>query len=243
MVAACAGGKEAIEVISSAARNGAPVEIIFLDVQMPEMDAFTMLESLSALSLARVPVIVFATAHDEYALRAFDARAVDYLLKPYTDERFDSALTRAIRLARTETSDALLADMRALLDEVIANPSRLNQPSEQRYIDRLPVKHRGRIRLIDVSQIQWISADGVYITIHTASRTYLHREILGRIESLLDPHQFLRIHRSHIVNFDFVHELAYDDHGDYIVRLDDTTALRISRTYRARLEARLNQRL
>jgi two-component system, LytTR family, response regulator len=241
IVAACADGVETLDALASAARGGAPIDIVFLDVQMPEMDGFSVLESLSAATIEHMPVIVFVTAHDEYALRAFDARAVDYLLKPYSDERFDLALTRAIRLARNETSAALLGEIRALLDQVVGvSRAPGAEPTTRNYPDRLPVKDRGRIHLIEVSQIRWISADGVYVRIHTGTRTYLHREILGRLEATLDPRTFVRVHRSHIVNFDCVHELAYDDHGDYIVRLDDATTLRISRSYRARLEARLH---
>lgn len=245
ITAACAGGDAAIEVVSNAARSGAPIDIIFLDVQMPEMDGFVMLESLYTLPLTPMPVIVFATAYDEYALRAFDAHAVDYLLKPYSDERFEVALTRAIRLARSGASDALVAQMQALLDDLIEAP-RSGQSadlSRHDYVDRLALKDRGRVRLINVSEIRWIAAAGVYVTIHTTRESYLHREVLGGLEAQLNPRQFLRIHRSHIVNFHFVHELAQDAHGDYVVMLNDGTALKIGRMYRSRLEERLNRQL
>jgi two-component system LytT family response regulator len=244
LAAACAGGREALDVVSAAERSGAAIDIIFLDVQMPEMDGFAMLEALYALPLEQAPVVVFTTAYDEYALRAFDARAIDYLLKPYSDERFEVALTRAIRLARSGTSDALVAHMRALLDDV-ADASSEHRPATTRpgYLDRVAVKERGRVHLIDVADIRWISADGVYVTIYTARRAYLHREVLGRLEVQLDPRQFVRVHRSHLVNFDCVRELVQDAHGDYSVRLDDATTLKVSRMYRSRLESRLNQRL
>src|SRR5438094_3119555 len=119
VAASCSGGEAALRAVAEAARSGAPVDIIFLDVQMPEMDGFTMLEALYALPLDPMPVVVFATAYDEYALRAFDAHAVDYLLKPYSDERFEVALTRAVRLVRRGASDALVARMRAMLDDVV----------------------------------------------------------------------------------------------------------------------------
>lgn len=245
IIAACAGGDAAIEAIACAARSGAPIDIMFLDVQMPEMDAFVMLESLYDLPLSPMPVIVFATAYDEYALRAFDAHAVDYLLKPYSDERFEVALTRAIRLVRSGASDALLAQMQALLDDLVEAPRRDQSADSPRrvYVDRLGLKDRGRVRLIDVSEIRWIAAAGVYVTIHTTQESYLHREVLGGLEAQLDPRRFLRIHRSHIVNFHFVHELVQDAHGDYVVMLKDGTALKIGRMYRSRLEERLNQPL
>ena len=244
VTAACSGGEAALEAVSAAARSGAPVDIIFLDVQMPEMDGFAMLEALYTLPLDPMPVIVFATAYDVYALRAFDAHAVDYLLKPYSDERFEAALTRAARLVRSGASGSLVEQMRALLGDLAKSPAGPGAQSPRRnYLDRLALKERGRVRLISVSDIRWIAAAGVYVTIHTARESYLHREVLGRLETQLDPRRFVRIHRSHIINFDFVHELLQDAHGDYAVILKDAASLKISRMYRSRLEERLNQRL
>jgi two-component system LytT family response regulator len=244
VTAVCSGGQAALDSVSSAAGSGMPVDIIFLDVQMPEMDGFTMLESLYALPLEPKPVVVFATAHDAYALRAFDAHAVDYLLKPYSDERFEVALARAMRLVRSGASDSLVEQMRGLLGDLassIAGPNAVAPHPE--YRDRLALKERGRIRLINVSDIRWIAAAGVYVTVHTAQDQYLHREILGRLEAQLDPRQFIRIHRSHIVNLDFVHELMQDAHGDYAVVVKDAPPLKVSRMYRPRLEERLRQQL
>ncbi len=245
VLAACSGGEEALDAVSTAARSGAPVNLIFLDVQMPEMDAFATLEALYALPLTPMPVVVFATAYDEYALRAFDAHAVDYLLKPYSDERFEVALTRAIRLVRGGASDTLVAQMQALLHDLVgvSRSDKSAESSRHDYTDRLALKDRGRVRLIDVSEIRWIAAAGVYVTIHTTRQSYLHREVLGGLEAQLDPRHFLRIHRSHIVNFHFVHEFVQDAHGDYVVILNDRTPLKIGRMYRSRLEGRLNQRL
>jgi two-component system LytT family response regulator len=242
--ASCASGKAALEAVSDAARSGAPVDIIFLDIQMPELDGFATLEALYALRVGPMPVVVFVTAYDEYAVRAFDAQAIDYLLKPYSDERFEVALTRAIRLVRSGASESLLEQMQTLLGELAKSPAGPGADSPgHAYLDRLALKDRGRVRLIDVSDIRWIDAAGVYVTIHTAQDKYLHREILGRLETQLDPHRFVRIHRSHIVNFDFIQELAQDAHGDYAVILKDAAPLKVGRMYRSRLEARLNQRL
>jgi len=245
VTAACSGGQEALEAVSTAARSGTPVEVILLDVQMPEMDGFAMLEALYSSPLDPMPVVIFATAYDEYALRAFDAHAIDYLLKPYSDERFEVALTRAIRLVRSGASDALVAKMQTLLHDLVGAPrgDQSADLSRHYYVDRLALKDRGRVRLIDVSEIRWIAAAGVYVTIHTTRESYLYREVLGGLETQLDPRQFLRIHRSHIVNFHFVHELVQDAHGDYVVMLNDGTTLKIGRMYRSRLEERLNQRL
>ena len=241
---ACSGGEAALNAASVAARSGSPIDIIFLDAQMPEMDGFAMLEALYALALDPVPVVVFATAYDEYALRAFDLHAVDYLLKPYSDERFEVAVTRAMRLARSGASHLLVERMQALLGDLVRVPEGAAAESSRRhYVDRLALKERGRVRLVDVSDVRWIAAAGVYVTIHTAQGSYLHREVLGHLEAQLDPRRFVRIHRSHIVNFAFVRELVQDAHGDYAVMLADAMPLRVSRLYRSRLEERLDQRL
>jgi two-component system LytT family response regulator len=219
----------ALAVVSRAAGSEAPVDIIFLDVQMPDMDGFAMLDSLYATPASPKPVVVFATAYDAYALRAFDAHAIDYLLKPYRDERFEIALARAVRLVRTGDEGSLADQIQVLLRS-------LAPPPRQNYLDKLALKERGRVRLISVSDIRWIAAAGVYITIHTAREKYLQREVLGRLEAQLDPRSFVRIHRSHIVNFDFVQELKQDAHGEFEAILKDAPPLRVSRMYRSRIE-------
>jgi two-component system LytT family response regulator len=244
LVEGCAGGQAALNAITASAQSGEPIDIIFLDVQMPEMDGFAMLEALYALPLATMPVIVFATAYDAYAVRAFDAHAVDYLLKPYSDERFEVALARAVRLARSGDSESVMQQMQVLLDEVAKFASHTpNESPRVEYIERLALKERGRVRLIKVSEIRWIAAAGVYITVHTAQAKYLHRELLSRLESQLDPRHFIRIHRSHIVNLDYVHELKQDAHGDYAVVLDGAPPLKVSRMYRSKLQEHLRQPL
>lgn len=240
----CPGGEAALRAVSSAARDGAPVDIVFLDVQMPEMDGFAMLEALYALPLASMPAVVFTTAFDTYAIRAFDAHAADYLLKPYSDERFEVALARAKKLVRAGDSESLVRQMQALLRDVARSSSPIGiEPPRGGYIDRLAIKERGRVRLVNVSEIRWIAAAGVYVTIHMAKEKHLHREVLARLEEMLDPSRFVRIHRSHIVNFDFVHELVQDAHGDYAVMLKDAAFLKVSRMYRSRLEERLRQQI
>jgi len=241
VVESCAGGADALRAVEAAARAGAAIDIVFLDVQMPEMDGFAMLEALYTLPLDPMPVVVLATAHDEYALRAFEAHAVDYLLKPYSDQRFEIALTKASRLARSGATDALVTRMQALLGDL---GGRAETPaSSAGYVDRLAIKDRGRVRLIDVRDIRWIAATGVYVTIHLRQQSFLHREVLTRLELRLDPRQFVRIHRSHLVNFAAIAELRQDAHGDYAVLLSEGTALRVSRMYRPKLEERLRQPL
>lgn len=237
LAGACDSAETALATLSEACGAGRPVDILFLDVQMPEVDGFAMLDSLCAMQLRPMPVVVFATAYDAYALRAFDAHAVDYLLKPYSDERFETALARAARLARSDEPGGATADrLQALLNALPPAPRR-------EYPDRLALKERGRVRLIPVNSIRWVAAAGVYITIHTAQEQYLHRETLSQLEAELDPSRFVRIHRSHIVNFDLVRELKQDAHGEYEVVIEDAPPLKVSRLYRSRIEERIRQRL
>jgi two-component system LytT family response regulator len=196
---------------------------------------------------------VFVTAYDQYALRAFDAHAVDYLLKPFSDERFRMSLARAAERARGSESavrdalrrvEALLADVRAhrRLPAPAADVAASGAVDE--YLDRIVVKARGRVRFLRVEEIAWIEADDVYVRLHSADRaSYLHRAPLRELEASLDPRRFVRIHRSTIVNLEFVAELQADSHGEFAVLLRDRTVLRLSRSYRPTLEARLGQRL
>lgn len=228
VVAVCASGEAAIRAI----REHQP-DLALLDIQMPEVDGFAVIE---AVGVAAMPVTIFVTAYDQYALRAFDAHAVDYLLKPFSDERFGQALHRAMQFVRSERqSAAVVRRMAALLDSV--------RPEAPRYLDRIVLKARGRVYLLKVEDITWIEAAGVYVKLHTEGAVSLHRETLRHLEEHLDPHQFIRIHRSSIVNIDHIAELRSDSHGDYTVILDSGTALRLSRTYRARLQERLGQLL
>ena len=253
----CSGGRETVRAVRTAARAGEPIDVLFLDVQMPEMDGFGVLESLTeSLGAAAVPAVVFVTAYDEYALRAFDAHAVDYLLKPYSDERFRTSLSRSAARARGSESavrdalqrvEALLADVRAHrgLPAAASDSAAVSvSPAADAYLDRIVLKARGRVKFLPVDQIAWIEADDVYVRLHSADgASYLHRAPLRELEASLDPRRFARIHRSAIVNLEFVAELQPDSHGEFSVLLRDRTVLRLSRSYRPALEARLGQRL
>jgi two-component system LytT family response regulator len=245
----CAGGDEAVRAIGAAAAAGTPVHLLFLDVQMPEVDGFGVLSRLvSSVPPARLPEIVFVTAHDEYAIRAFDAHAVDYLLKPYTDERFQVALDRAIRQVRAGHAQALMTRMQDLLggaaSSVSRDDSRPSAPARRAALDKILVKGTHRVRLIPVDQVRWIEADGMYVKLHTRDgATHLHRALLGALDRSLDARRFVRIHRSTIVNIDLVDELRQDAHGDYVLVLRDRTELRVGRRFRERLQARLGQPL
>jgi two-component system LytT family response regulator len=192
IVGECKGGREAVEAIIAERP-----EVVFLDVQMPDLDGFEVLE---AVAQEWLPAVVFVTAHDEYALKAFEVHAIDYLLKPIEPERFRKALGRA-------TSRGLLS----LLDE--------------RPIDRLVIRSRGKVSFLKPSQIDWIEADGKHARLHAGAETHVVRHTLKRLEQRLAPHNFVRVHRSAIVNVDRIKELEPWFHGEYVVILKDGTKL------------------
>ncbi|HEY7498738.1 MAG TPA: LytTR family DNA-binding domain-containing protein [Vicinamibacterales bacterium] len=249
LVACCAGGAEALDAIEQAERAERPVQMLFLDVQMPELDGFGVIASLvRRRGSDGLPVVVFVTAHDEYALRAFEAHAIDYLMKPFSDERFQATLDRAVRHARAGLAETLMTAMRSLLERVARGAAVADtQSSEARQkpaLDRIVVKGPNRVRLLPVEQISWIEAEGPYVKLHTRDgNTHVHRELLGSLDRALDERRFVRIHRSAIVNIDLVDELRQDAHGDYVACLRDRTQIRVGRRFRARLQARLGQPL
>lgn len=252
IVGACGSGSEVLDALRDAAQAGQPVDLLFLDVQMPEMDGFDVIGALAdAVGTAQPPAIVFVTAYDQYALRAFDAHAVDYLLKPFSDERFQLALARACRIARAGDVDAVVRRFEAVLSEVRSHRAGITPRSDappptaraEPYLSRIVLKEHGRVRFLDVTELAWIAADGVYVTLHTVNgTTHLHRALLGEMESALDPRRFARIHRSAIVRIDWIEELQPESHGEYAVVLKDRTVLKLSRTYRAGVETLLGQR-
>ena len=247
LVGCCAGGLEALAAIDDAERSGRPVQILFLDVQMPELDGFGVIARLCAeRGSENLPVVAFVTAHDEYALRAFEAHAVDYLLKPYSDERFQATMDRAIRQARAGLAHTLMSRMQALFQdaEPAAPGDNVRRDRPRRSLDKIVVRGPHRVRLLPVEQISWIEADGMYVKLHTRDGSvHLHRGLLGSLDEVLDERRFVRIHRSAIVNIDVVHELRQDAHGDYVAVLRDQTEVRVGRRFRARLQQRLGQPL
>jgi two-component system, LytTR family, response regulator len=241
-VSCCAGGAEAIAAVGDGDAAGRPIHLLFVDVQMPELDGFGVVSSLIAQRGAdNLPVVVFVTAHDEYALRAFEAHAIDYLLKPFSDERFQATLDRAIRHVKAGLAHSLMSQVQAL----VGGFTPASAPRRRRQtLDRIVVKGPHRIRLLPVEQISWIEADGTYVKLHTRDgQMHLHRGLLGSLDAALDERRFVRIHRSAIVNIDLVEELQQDAHGGYIVRLRDRTEVRVGRRFRSRLQARLGQQL
>lgn len=218
IVGECSDGRQAAADIQQKSPD-----LIFLDIQMPELDGFAVLE---AINLEPMPIIVFVTAHDKFALRAFEVHAVDYLLKPFDRERFQSALHRALEQvrhrddpARTQAQAALLTDMQ----------------SSAKPVDRLAIKSSGRITILKTADIAWIEAAHNYVEIHEDKRTHLLRETMAGIEQKLPPEKFVRISRSVIVNVDRVKELEPTFYGEYKVTLHDGTRLTLSRRYRKKL--------
>jgi two-component system, LytTR family, response regulator len=243
----CSSGADALALMREATARDEPVHVLLLDVQMPVLDGFAVLAQLLEEPQVEMPAVVFVTAYDEFALRAFESHAVDYLLKPFSDERFQAALDHAVREVRTRGAAALLAQMQALIGRTHDKPeSRIDsvRTRPRQPLDKIVLKGAHRVRLLPVEQITWIEAEGMYAKIHTRDGgTHPHRGLIGSLEEALDPHQFVRIHRSAIVNIDLVSELRQDAHGDYIAVLRDGTEVRVGRRFRARLQARLGQSL
>lgn len=220
VVAECANGREAIQAIEAS-----PPDLLFLDIQMPEVDGFDVLR---AIGVGRVPVVIFVTAYDQFALRAFEAHALDYLLKPFDDERFDAALQRARERIRQQQGGDLDRRLRSLLREVRGDGG---------YLRRLAVPTGPRSVFVRTEEIDWIEAERNYIRLHAGGRTHLLRENLSRIESALDPAAFCRIHRSTIVNVDRIQAVESLFGGEYLVVLHDGTRLTSGRSYRRNLHA------
>jgi len=211
-------GKEAVEMI----RAQKP-DIVFLDVQMPEMDGFAVLK---AVSLDQLPDIVFTTAYESYAIRAFELHALDYLLKPFDQQRFRDAIKHARERLQTRQEEDGRLQIGALLE-------RIN--SRQTYLDRLIIKADGRITFLNTREIDWIEADDKYVHLHTAKGARMVRQTLTAMESQLDPATFVRIHRSAMVNVERIKELQPLFNGEYSLHLEDKTKLTLSRTYKEKL--------
>ena len=233
IVGEAVGGSEAVELLTRE-----KPDLAFIDVQMPGCDGF---EALSRISAAIQPTIVFVTAHDEYALRAFDVSAVDYLLKPYDDRRFYAALNRAKMEIRRKGADRANSQLRELLSYMQTAEARQEKASEIQ--DRVLIKSSGEIFFLKAQEIDWIEADGDYMRFHVGGRSHLMRETMARLESRLDPKRFIRIHRSTIVNIDRMRKLSPSFAGEYAVVLTDGTKLKLSRGYHDGIAALLKQSL
>lgn len=222
IVGECSNGSEALEFLR---KNR--VDLLFLDIQMPGMSGFEVLE---ALSPAPLPTVIFVTAFDQYALRAFDVQSLDYLLKPFDDERFYRSLARAKARHAEHDVAATNRTLIALLEDLKARGGAA--AGDGAYLSRLLVRSTGRVTMVGVDDIEWIEADGDYARLSTKGKHHLLRETFGELERRLDPAAFVRTHRSFIVRIDRIKELKAQSNGDYRILLHDGTQLPLSRTYR-----------
>jgi len=217
-------GREALDAIGKQSPD-----LIFLDVQMPEMGGF---EVLSSLGSGKIPYVIFVTAYDQYAVRAFEVQALDYLLKPFDQERFDVSWQRAKTQLKRDENGGIDQRILSLLQELKAGKT---------HLERLVIKAAGRIYFLDTKDIDWIEAEGNYVSVHSAKKSHLMRETISSLEAQLDPKKFVRIHRSSIVRLDFIQELQPWFHGEYRVILQDGTQLTLSRNHREKLQEALGK--
>jgi two-component system LytT family response regulator len=223
IVAECANGREAIRAITTLRPD-----LVFLDIQMPKIGGFEVVE---AVGVEEMPAVIFVTAYDEFALRAFEVNAVDYLLKPFDEERLKRAVERARReITRQSPAGEVEEKLRRLLQEV---------RGETKFLKRIPVKSARHTTLVLTDEIDWISSAGHYLELHAGGETHLIREQLSRLEAKLDPEKFVRIHRSTIVNLDSIKSLHPLFNGDHLVVLKSGQELNLSRTFHERLMALL----
>lgn len=217
-------------------------DAVFLDVQMPELTGFDVLTELRTRSAGAMalPLVVFATAYDDFAVRAFEVHAVDYLVKPFTDVRVHAAVGRLREVVGTRRADELHDRLEALLASLGgapgASPAAAAAPA---YDARLVIPERGRTVVVPVGEVSWIEADDYYVTVHAAGRRHLWRESLAALEQRLDPRRFVRVHRSAIVNVDRVREVEHGRDGRATIRLDGGARVPVSRTRRDEVLARL----
>ena len=224
LIAECCDGPEAVASIE----QNLP-DLVFLDVQMPGMDGFAVLDTIS---VARMPAIIFVTAYDHYAVRAFEVHALDYLLKSFDPDRFQAALLRAKQEIRRSRDGHWNERLAGLLEDLQARKNHLK---------RIVVRSAGRIVFLPVNEVDWIEAADNYVHLHAGRESHLIRETLQSLAGKLDPSKFLRIHRSTIVNVDRIRELRPLFHGDYAVKLLDGSELTLSRTFREKLAQPLGQ--
>ena len=244
--------ESAIEVVGTAADGAAAVEairsarpdLVFLDVQMPRM---TGLDVVRAIGVADMPATIFVTAYDQYALDAFDTAAVDYLVKPFKDDRFEEAVRRARRRIESESRERLHDQLMALLQHgpsaIAAASHTAESPARppERYLERIAVQMRGKMRVVPVAQIDYITASGQYVELHVGTHRYIIRDSLQNLEERLDPEHFVRVHRSAIVRLSLVDTLLRSEGSDYQVQLKGGVRLPVGRSRREALERRLGR--
>jgi len=214
-----ASGPEAVKAINSLAPD-----LVFLDVRMPELDGFGVLAQIDA---ARMPIIIFVTANDDFALRAFDVHALDYLVKPCTMDRFQTALSRARNQIHRKQAGEIQRRLTALLEDLKEQP---------KLAERLPVKSEGRIIFVRLADVDWVEAADNYVKLHVGNESYMLRDTMTALETKLPSNRFLRISRSTMVNVEQIKELHPMFHGEYSVILRNGARLTLTRGYRDKLE-------
>ena len=204
-------------------------DLVFLDIQMPRCDGFDVLREVYP---QHKPYVVFTTAYDAYAIRAFEIEALDYLLKPFTADRFNQAVDRAVRAIRGNAeAEARVARM---LQQLNAAPNRIH---------RVFVRDKGRTFLVKAAEVEWIEAEEKYVVLHTRTQKHMIRQSISDLETQLAPASFVRIHRGHIINLNALQELAQGFHGDYIAVLNSGTRLNVGRNYRETLMQAMRESL
>ena len=226
IVGECANGRDAVAFI----RERRP-DLVFLDLQMPELDGFGVVEQVG---VGLMPTVVFVTAFDEFALKAFELHALDYVLKPFNSERFQTALRRAKAQARLSGAAGLDARLVSLLRDARGSEGR------EPYLERVVVKSGGRVFFLGVTEIDWIEAAGNYVRLHAGRESHLVQGTMSRLEGRLDPKLFVRVHRSTIVNITRIKELHPLFHGEYVIKLACGRELTSSRGYRDNLQRLLD---
>jgi two-component system LytT family response regulator len=233
VVAECKGGRDAVEQILAHAPD-----LVFLDIQMPDLDGFGVIAEVGA---QRMPAVVFVTAYDQYALRAFEVHAFDYLLKPFEGERFHAALgrVRSFLSARRREGYPGEEQLRRLLAEVLGRDGEVPAKPASPFFERVAVKSDGGTRILQIADVDWFETDGNYVRVHVGKNTYLIRSTANRLQEELDPARFARIHRRYLVNVDRVVGLEPWFGGDAVVLLRDGTKLRLSRNFREEFLGRM----
>ena len=236
VVGQCGDGRAAVEAIRSLAPD-----LVLLDIQMPEMDGFQVIQQVGP---ERMPAVIFITAYDQFAVRAFAVHALDYLLKPFDDERFSAALGRSKRAINDNEVGELSRRLIGLLETTERGnrgPGSAAPAAGQPYLTRLVVKNAGRVTFVRVDEIDWIEAADYYVRLHVARKSHLLRETMSALEEQLDPARFFRVHRSAIVNLDRLVEIQPYFHGEHVLVLSDGSKLKLSRSRKEKLEAVLRQ--
>lgn len=222
IIGECSDGKDAEKIILSE-----KPDLIFLDIQMPEVNGFDLLENIKSIYL---PLVIFVTAFDEYAVKAFEFHAIDYLLKPFDRKRFNSALKHAVTMLNTSNYTSSKEHILSLLENL-----NIKSHSKDLFPQRFIIRESGKISFVETDEIEYLEAAGNYVKIKTTSAVYLMRETMNSMENKLNPKIFIRIHRSHIVRINQIKEFKTFFDGDYIVVLKNNTELKTGKAYRSKI--------